>query len=73
MFQIENQLYLQNKLSLKLFNIINDNIDIALLVDADGVHVGQDDLPPSEVRKLIGDDKIIGLTTHSPEQGKKAV
>ena len=52
--------------------IINDNIDIALLVDADGVHVGQDDLPPSEVRKLIGDDKIIGLSTHSPEQGKKA-
>ena len=52
--------------------IVNDNIDIALLVDADGVHVGQDDLPPSEVRKLIGDDKIIGLSTHSPEQGKKA-
>ncbi|WP_300327824.1 thiamine phosphate synthase [Fusobacterium sp.] len=52
--------------------IVNDNIDLALLVDADGVHVGQDDLPPSEVRKLIGDNKIIGLSTHSPEQGKKA-
>lgn len=52
--------------------IVNDNIDIALLVDADGVHVGQDDLPPNEVRKLIGDNKIIGLSTHSPEQGKKA-
>lgn len=52
--------------------IVNDNIDIAILVDADGVHVGQDDIPPSEVRKLIGEDKIIGLSTHSPEQGKKA-
>lgn len=52
--------------------IVNDNIDLALLIDADGVHVGQDDLPPSEVRKLIGDNKIIGLSTHSPEQGKKA-
>ncbi len=52
--------------------IVNDNIDLALLVDADGVHVGQDDLPPSEVRKLIGDNKIIGLSTHSPKQGKKA-
>ncbi|WP_027128018.1 thiamine phosphate synthase [Fusobacterium perfoetens] len=52
--------------------IVNDNIDIAILVDADGVHVGQDDIPPSEVRKLIGENKIIGLSTHSPEQGKKA-
>lgn len=52
--------------------IVNDHIDIALLVDADGVHVGQDDIDPQEVRKLIGDDKIIGLSTHSPEQGKKA-
>ncbi|MDP0489144.1 MAG: thiamine phosphate synthase [Fusobacterium sp. JB021] len=52
--------------------IVNDHIDVALLVDADGVHVGQDDLDPKYVRELIGDNKIIGLSTHSPEQGIKA-
>lgn len=53
--------------------IINDFIDIAILVDADGVHIGQDDLPIQEVRKLLGSDKIIGLSTHSPDQAKRAV
>lgn len=53
--------------------IVNDYVDVALLVDADGVHVGQDDLPVSAVRKLIGRDKIIGLSTHSPEQAEDAV
>ena len=48
--------------------IINDFVDIALLVDADGVHVGQEDLPVEAVRHLLGPDKIIGLSTHSPEQ-----
>ena len=52
--------------------IVNDNIDLALLVDADGVHVGQDDMHPDDVRKLVGNDKIIGLSTHSPEQGMEA-
>jgi thiamine-phosphate pyrophosphorylase len=53
--------------------IVNDYVDIALLTDADGVHVGQDDLPVTEVRKLLGRDKIIGLSTHSPEQAREAV
>ncbi len=53
--------------------IINDHVDIALLVDADGVHIGQDDLPVKEVRKLLGFNKIIGLSTHSPEQAKIAI
>lgn len=53
--------------------IVNDHADIALLVDADGVHVGQDDLPVPEVRRLLGPDKIIGLSTHSPEQARAAV
>lgn len=52
--------------------IVNDHVDIAILVDADGVHIGQDDMDPSDVRKLIGDNKIIGLSTHSEEQGMKA-
>lgn len=52
--------------------IVNDHVDIAILVDADGVHIGQDDMDPSDVRKLIGNNKIIGLSTHSEEQGMKA-
>lgn len=53
--------------------IVNDHIDLAILVDADGVHIGQEDLPPAKVRELIGNDKILGLSTHSPEQAKAAV
>lgn len=53
--------------------IVNDHVDIAQLVDADGVHVGQDDLPVQEVRRLLGKGKIIGLSTHSPEQALAAV
>lgn len=53
--------------------IVNDHIDIAILVDADGVHVGQEDLPVPEVRKLVGPDKIIGLSTHDPRQAEAAV
>lgn len=52
--------------------IVNDFVDIAMLVDADGVHVGQEDLPVSAVRNLLGPDKIIGLSTHSPEQARQA-
>ena len=53
--------------------IINDYVDIAQMVDADGVHVGQDDFPVAAVRGLIGPGKIIGLSTHSPEQAAAAV
>jgi thiamine-phosphate pyrophosphorylase len=53
--------------------LVNDHIDIAMLVDADGVHIGQNDLPPEKVRQLIGPQKIIGLSTHSPAQAQSAV
>lgn len=56
----------------KVLFIINDHVDLALLVDADGVHIGQDDYPVEEVRSLLGPDKIIGLSTHSPKQGLEA-
>ena len=52
--------------------IVNDHVDLALAVAADGVHVGQDDLPPAIVRKLAGDRLIIGLSTHSPQQAVAA-
>ncbi len=53
--------------------IVNDHIDLAIEVDADGVHVGQGDMPMAEVRRLVGPEKIIGLSTHSPAQAEKAV
>lgn len=53
--------------------IVNDHVDIAMLVDADGVHVGQEDLPVEAVRSLVGPNKIIGLSTHTPEQARAAV
>ena len=53
--------------------IVNDHADLALLVDADGVHLGQDDLPPEKVRELLGEEMLIGLSTHSPAQAKAAV
>ena len=53
--------------------IINDHVELALMVEADGVHIGQDDWPLLEVRKLIGDDKIIGVSTHSEKQAREAV
>lgn len=48
--------------------IINDRVDIALALGADGVHLGQDDLPPIQARALLGNDAIIGYSTHSLEQ-----
>jgi len=53
--------------------IINDRPDIALLSGADGVHVGQGDLPAREVRKLLGSDKIVGVSTHEIAHAKQAV
>jgi thiamine-phosphate pyrophosphorylase len=52
--------------------IINDHPDVAILSNADGVHVGQDDLPTIEVRKMIGRQKILGVSTHCIEQAKRA-
>jgi thiamine-phosphate pyrophosphorylase len=52
--------------------IVNDYADIALAVDADGVHLGQDDLPMREARKIMGKDKIIGISTHNLKQAIEA-
>jgi thiamine-phosphate pyrophosphorylase len=53
--------------------IMNDRPDIAALVAADGVHVGQDDLAIAEARRIVGGDKIVGVSTHSVEQLQQAV
>lgn len=52
--------------------IVNDYVDLAVVVEADGVHIGQDDLPPERVRELVGDQMIVGLSTHSSEQAQAA-
>jgi thiamine-phosphate pyrophosphorylase len=48
--------------------IINDHIDLALAVDADGAHVGQDDLPPAVARRLIGPEKILGVSVSTRQE-----
>lgn len=52
--------------------IINDRVDIALLCDADGVHVGQSDIAAKDVRRLVGEDKIVGVSARSVEEAKTA-
>ena len=52
--------------------ILNDRVDIALAIGADGVHLGQTDCPAEAARKLLGDDAIIGLSTHNIEQARLA-
>ena len=52
--------------------IINDRVDIALAIDADGVHVGQSDMPCDVTRRLIGEDKILGISAATVDEAKKA-
>ena len=52
--------------------LINDRIDIAIAVDSEGVHIGQDDMPADIARKIIGEDKILGVSASTVEEAKKA-
>lgn len=52
--------------------VINDNVDIAIKMDADGVHVGQSDIDAKSARKLIGEDKILGVSARTIEEAKRA-
>lgn len=53
--------------------IVNDRIDIAAILEADGVHLGQDDLDVRSAREILGENVIVGISTHAPEQAIKAV
>lgn len=53
--------------------IVNDRVDVALAVDADGVHVGQTDVSPADVRRVAGESVLIGRSTHSVEQAQTAI
>lgn len=52
--------------------IINDRVDVALAIDADGVHVGQSDMPCDVTRRLIGEDKILGVSAATIDEAQKA-
>lgn len=52
--------------------LVNDRADVARLSGAAGAHVGQDDLPPAAARRILGPDRILGLSTHTPEQVRDA-
>ena len=52
--------------------LINDRIDIALAIDSEGVHIGQDDMPAGIAREIIGEDKILGVSASTVEEAKKA-
>ena len=52
--------------------IVNDRTDIAIMAEADGVHLGQEDLPVAEARKILGPDRLIGVSTHSLGQAIEA-
>jgi thiamine-phosphate pyrophosphorylase len=72
------EFYEQAKAALAVANprgvqlIINDRVDVALALPGTGVHLGQDDLPPEAARRLLGDDAIIGCSTHSLTQIQEA-
>lgn len=57
----------------KILFLVNDRVDIALAASADGVHLGQEDLPVAIARKILGKDKIIGVSVHTPAQARLAV
>ena len=52
--------------------LINDSVEVAHALDADGVHLGQEDLPASEARAILGENKLIGLSTHNLDQVEQA-
>lgn len=56
----------------KTIFIMNDRLDLALLSDADGLHIGQDDIPIQQVRKLLGKEKLIGISCHTLQQALTA-
>jgi thiamine-phosphate pyrophosphorylase len=65
---LEQARELKQRLGGKVNLIMNDRADLALTAEFDGVHVGQDDLLPESVRKIIGPERWLGVSTHNPEQ-----
>jgi thiamine-phosphate pyrophosphorylase len=71
-FYLEAEAALRVARELGIRLIINDRVDIALALRADGVHLGQDDLAPEAARRILGEEAIIGFSTHNLEQAREA-
>ncbi|MFZ0201542.1 MAG: thiamine phosphate synthase [Candidatus Sulfotelmatobacter sp.] len=69
---LEQALELKKCVGLTVKLIMNDRADLCLQAEFDGVHVGQDDLSPESVRRIIGPDRWLGVSTHNPEQLQEA-
>ena len=69
---IEEAKKIKKKCEGRAFFLVNDRVDVALAVDADGVHIGQEDMSFETAKRLLGKDKIIGLTVHNLEEAIKA-
>jgi len=69
---LEQARALKNHLGKSVRLILNDRADLCLAADFDGVHVGQDDLSPEAVRRIIGPNRWLGVSTHNPEQLRQA-
>jgi thiamine-phosphate pyrophosphorylase len=65
---LEHTRHLRQRLGGAVRLIMNDRADLCLAADFDGVHIGQDDLSPESVRKIIGPERWLGVSTHNPEQ-----
>lgn len=65
---VEHARTLRTRLGKSVTLIMNDRADLCLAAELDGVHVGQDDLSPGSVRRIIGADRWLGVSTHNPEQ-----
>jgi len=63
---------LKKKCEGKAIFLVNDRVDVALAVDSDGIHIGQDDISFGIARRILGNEKIIGLTVHNLEEAVKA-
>jgi thiamine-phosphate pyrophosphorylase len=69
---VRHAVELRRRIGVRASLIMNDRADLCLAADFDGVHVGQDDLSPESVRKIIGHGRVMGVSTHNPEQVKQA-
>src|SRR6266576_1170653 len=72
-FALEGARAMAVALELRVQIIVNDRVDIALAISAHGVHLGQDDMPPDAARRLLGDQAIIGFSSHNLQQAVEAV
>jgi thiamine-phosphate pyrophosphorylase len=70
--KLREEARLLRELCREVLFLVNDRVDLALMVDADGVHLGQEDLPYEAARERLGPDKIIGITVHNVREAREA-